>query len=175
MSQPVLLRASLLIAFVRVTQSVVPALVVALTLYAIACLQSVEFDQLFVALASAQAEDLARKSLDLALGDEPARTTAPTMIARVASHSPSLAWQFALDHLETLQQRLDALQRLRFVPSLAGQGTSDQQLEALRKYIDERVPADFRKLVEKFYSDLEFRLKLRRERIPEITKWLQTA
>lgn len=135
----------------------------------------VEKDQLFVALASAQSEDLARKSLDLALGSEPASTTAPGMITRVASHSPALAWEFALANFEALQVRLDALQRLRYVPSLTGQAISDQQLHALRKFIDERVPADSRKLVEKFYSDLKVRLKLRKDLIPEITKWLQSA
>jgi aminopeptidase N len=134
-----------------------------------------EKDQLFVALASAQAENLAKRSLEVALGDEPTRTTGPIMIARVASHSPALAWQFALANLEKLQQRLDALQRLNFVPSLASQGTTDEQLQALRSYIDEHIPAESRKLVEKFHSDLEFRLKLRRERVPEITKWLQSA
>jgi putative colanic acid biosysnthesis UDP-glucose lipid carrier transferase len=54
-SQPVLLRASLLIAFVRLTQSVVPALMVALALYVLARMHGVEFDQLFVALAAVAA------------------------------------------------------------------------------------------------------------------------
>jgi putative colanic acid biosysnthesis UDP-glucose lipid carrier transferase len=54
-SQPVLLHASLLIAFVRLTQSVVPALIVALALYAITAMSGVEFDQLFLALAAVAA------------------------------------------------------------------------------------------------------------------------
>lgn len=132
-----------------------------------------EKDQLFVSLASAQAEELARTSLELALGNEPARTTGPAMIARVASHSPALAWQFAVANLSPLQQRLDALQRLNFVPSLFGQATTQEQRQALRAYIDDHVPAGSRKLVEKFHSELEFRLKLRAECVPEISRWLR--
>jgi putative colanic acid biosysnthesis UDP-glucose lipid carrier transferase len=52
MSQPILLRASLPIAFIRLSQSVVPALVIALTLFVITKLYGLEFDQLFLALAT---------------------------------------------------------------------------------------------------------------------------
>ena len=52
MSQQILLRVSLPIAFVRLAQTVVPALVIALTLYVIARLNDQYFDQLFLALAA---------------------------------------------------------------------------------------------------------------------------
>jgi putative colanic acid biosynthesis UDP-glucose lipid carrier transferase len=52
MSQQILLRVSLPIAFVRLAQTVVPALVIALTLYFIARLNGQHFDQLFLALAA---------------------------------------------------------------------------------------------------------------------------
>ena len=52
MSQQILLRVSLPIALVRVTQTVVPALVIALALYVIAKLNGEVFDQLFVGLAA---------------------------------------------------------------------------------------------------------------------------
>ena len=52
MSQPVLLRASLPVAFIRLMQSVVPALAIGLSLYAITQFHGVDFDRLFVALAA---------------------------------------------------------------------------------------------------------------------------
>ena len=52
MSQPVLLRASLPVAFIRLMQSVLPALAIGLSLYAITQFHNVEFDRLFVALAA---------------------------------------------------------------------------------------------------------------------------
>jgi putative colanic acid biosysnthesis UDP-glucose lipid carrier transferase len=55
MSQPVLLRAGLSIALVRVLQSVAPALVIALALYGIVLARGLEFDQSFLALAALSA------------------------------------------------------------------------------------------------------------------------
>lgn len=52
MSQHILLRVSLPIALVRLAQTIFPALVIALTLYAIARLNDQQFDQLFVGLAA---------------------------------------------------------------------------------------------------------------------------
>jgi putative colanic acid biosynthesis UDP-glucose lipid carrier transferase len=51
-SQPVLLRASLPIAFVGLAQNVVPGIVVAVSMFVIARITDVEFDQMFVALAA---------------------------------------------------------------------------------------------------------------------------
>jgi putative colanic acid biosysnthesis UDP-glucose lipid carrier transferase len=55
MSQPVLLRASLSIALVRVLQAVAPAIVIALALYGIVLARGLEFDQPFLALATLSA------------------------------------------------------------------------------------------------------------------------
>ena len=129
-------------------------------------------DQLFVSLASAQDPALAARSLEIALSDEPAKTTGPSMISRVDVDNPDLAWQFALEHLDALNRRLDALQRHRFVPALATQSTNPDRLRELRRFIDENVPPEPRKQVERFYSDLKFRLKVRAERVPQIDTWL---
>ena len=135
-------------------------------------------DQLFVSLASAQDPALAARTLELALRDEPdkttgpAKTTGPSMISRVAVDNPDLAWQFALVHLRDLDQRLDALQRHRYVPALGAQSNNPARLAELRRFIDEHVPPKLRKQVERFYSDLEFRLKVRTQRVPEIDMWL---
>ena len=40
------------------------------------------------------------------------------MIARVAVDNADLAWQFALDHLKEVTDKLDTLQHDSFVPSL---------------------------------------------------------
>jgi hypothetical protein len=129
-------------------------------------------DQLFVSLASAQDAVLGARTLEIALGNEPAKTTGPSMISRVAVDNPDLAWQFALAHLRDLDQRLDALQRYRYVPALGAQSNNPDRLAELRRFIDEHVPPKPRKQVERFYSDLEFRLKIRTERVPEIDMWL---
>jgi aminopeptidase N len=133
-----------------------------------------EKDQLFGALAWAEDPALAKRTLEVALSDEPSRATGLGMITRVASHNPDLAWQFALRHLDALTARLDALQRYSFVPSLTAQSTNPTHLVELRRFIDDHVPAEFRQQADRSYADLEFRLKVKTERLPQITSWLAT-
>ncbi len=129
-------------------------------------------DQLFVALAFAQDKTLAQQTLQIALGDEPAKTTGPKMIARVAANNPDLAWHFALDHREVLSERLDQQQRHTFVPSLTAGATNPDLLEELRRFIETEVPEASRKKVGKFAADLEFRLKVIKVLVPKIDHWL---
>jgi aminopeptidase N len=131
-----------------------------------------EKEQMFVALAWAQGPALAKKTLDIALGDEPAATTGPLMIARVSVDNSDLAWQFALDRLDALNDRLDALQRNNFVPALTSYSTNPARLPALRQFIDTNIPAESRGPVERYYADLSYRLTVRAQRVPKIDEWL---
>jgi aminopeptidase N len=90
-------------------------------------------DQFFIALASAQDTSLAQRALEIALSDEPAKTTGPKMIARVAVNNPDLAWHFALDHMELLSPRLDEMQRYTFVPTLTTEATNPSVLDELQR------------------------------------------
>jgi aminopeptidase N len=130
-------------------------------------------DQYFLALAAARDPGLAQRNLDLALSNEPAKTTSPSMIARVAVDNTDMAWAFVLKHLSEVNARLDALQRFNFVPSIAAMGTDPALLPALRKFIDEHVPPANKKQVERFYADLQFRLSVRAQRLPEVDRWIQ--
>src|SRR5262249_19245884 len=115
---------------------------------------------------------LAKRSLAVALGNDPAKTTSPAMITRVAVDNARLAWDFAVEHLSELTDRLDALQKYSFVPSLATQSADPELLPELRKFIEENVRRANRRQVEKFYAELEFRLWVRAQRVPEIDSWI---
>ena len=128
-------------------------------------------NELFVTLASAQDVALAARSLDMALT---AKTTGPRMIARVALDNPDLAWRFALDHFEKIKPSLDDMQRYTFIPSIAVQSTNPDILPELRRYIDDQVPPELRKAVERYFADLQFRLKFKAQRIPEIDHWISS-
>jgi aminopeptidase N len=131
-------------------------------------------DQYFVALASARDKDLAQRSLDIALGHDPASTTGPLMMSRVAAENAPLAWSFVLDHLKEVNAKLDALQRMTFVPSIGAQSLDRTILKQLREFIDVNVPEANRAQVERFYADMVFRLSVRDQRIPEVDAWLAT-
>lgn len=129
-------------------------------------------DQYFVALAGARDTDLAKRSLDIALGDDPATTTGPVMISRVAAENAPLAWAFALDHLNELNAKLDAIQRVTFVPSIGAQALDRAILEQLRRFIDTNVPDANKAQVERFHADAAFRLSVRGKRVPDIDAWI---
>jgi aminopeptidase N len=129
-------------------------------------------DQYFVALAGARDMRLAQRSLEIALGNDPATTTGPLMISRVATENAPLAWAFVLNHLNEVNARLDALSRLTFVPSIGAKCLDEAALKQLRQFIDVNVPEANRAQVEMFYADMAFRLSVREQRIPEIDAWL---
>ncbi len=131
----------------------------------------VDKDQLFVSLASARDPVLANRSLDIALGREPSPSTGLLMISRVAVGNPDLAWEFTRTHFDELKERLDAMQRLSFLPSLTATATSPERFADLRRYID-AIPEGPRKQIERYYADLECRLKVRSLRVPQIDAWL---
>ncbi|MBV8751667.1 MAG: M1 family metallopeptidase [Hyphomicrobiales bacterium] len=131
----------------------------------------VDKDQLFVSLASARDPVRANSSLKIAINGEPVPSTGLIMISRVAIDNPDLAWQFALDNVKVLDPWLDAMQHYSFVPSLAATATSSKRLADLRRYID-AVPEGPRKQLERYYADLEYRLKVISLRVPQIDAWL---
>jgi aminopeptidase N len=132
-------------------------------------------DQLFVALASAGDPALAQRSLEIALGDAPARTTGPKMIQRVAATHADLAWRFALDNLTKINERLDEQQQISFVPGLTAASRSPQVLEQLQRYIADKVRPTSRKSVERFVADLTFRLQVIERLVPAIDVWVASA
>jgi aminopeptidase N len=144
------------------------------TMYGLAKSETDSFgkNELFVALAWAENETLAQQSLDIALGNEPAATTGPKMIQRVAVRHPDLAWQFTLKNLTRITERLDDQQRVTFVPGLTATSRSAKVLEDLERYIAETVPEVARKSVARFVADLKFRLQVVGRLLPEIDKWL---
>jgi hypothetical protein len=58
------------------------------------------------------------------------------------------------------------------VPGLLAEATDAALLPQLRAYIDEKVPAESRPQVERFYADLQFRLRVVAEVVPAIDRWL---
>ena len=129
-------------------------------------------DQYFVALAGARDKDLAQRSLDIALGNDAATATGPSMISRVAMENAPLAWSFVLGHLKELNAKLDALLRMTFVPSIGAQSLDATILKQLRDFIDANVPEANKAQVERFYADMAFRISVREQRLPEIDIWL---
>jgi aminopeptidase N len=129
-------------------------------------------DQLYYMLASSADEALARRALELAITDEPGATNTAEMIAKVADHHPDLAFDFALQNLKTLDQRLDATSRSRYYAGIAGKSGERRTLDKLNAYAAAHVEPSARRAVETAAADILDRIRVRERVLPAVAEWL---
>jgi len=123
-------------------------------------------------LGSSRDPALARRALDLALTDEAGATNGASMISRVANLHPDLAFDYAVAHREQVEQKTDATSRSRFFPGLARRSADPAMVAKLNTYADQHLAADARGDVKTAIASIGYRVKLRKERLPEIDAWL---
>ena len=123
-------------------------------------------------LGSSRDPALARRALDLALTDEAGATNSASMISHVANQHPDLAFDYAVAHREQVEQKIDATSRSRFFPGLARRSADPAMVAKLNTYADQHLAADARGDVKIAIASIEYRVKVRKERLPEIDAWL---
>ena len=129
-------------------------------------------NQLYDLLASSDDTALAQRALALALTDEPGLTNSPAMISRVARAHPDLAFDFALAHIDQVNQRIDASSRSRYFPRLAAASGEAAMLGKLDAYAKAHLAATARGDADTSIADIEYRIKVRAQRLPAIDTWL---
>ena len=127
---------------------------------------------LYMMLAIAADRGLAQRALDLALSDEPAQTTSAGMISAVAGRYPDLAFDFALVNQEKINQRVDAPSRSRYFARLAGGSSDPAMVGKLNAYAGANLAPSARGDVEAAIASIQDRVKVKKERMPEIDAWL---
>ena len=133
---------------------------------------SVERTSLYELLGASADEALAHRALDLALTDEPGKTTSAGILTEVADQHPRMAIDFVLAHLAQVNQLVDISGRSRFMQRLAA-GSSDASLiPVLEGYAKANLAASDRKPIDQAINRLQFESgKLPRER-SEVVAWL---
>lgn len=130
-------------------------------------------DFLYSLLASAEDVTLARRALDLALTAEPGATNTAQMISMVAARHPDLAYDFAIAHMAEVNQRVDASARSRYYPGLASRSVDPAMIGKIRSYADAHLAASSRRDAETAVARINYRIKVRAERLPAIDARLQ--
>jgi len=130
-------------------------------------------DQLYTMLAIARDKALAQRALDLALTDEPGATNGAGMIGAVAGAHPDMAFDFALAHREQVDKLVDTTSQSRYYPGVGGGSADRAMIAKLRAYADKYVAAGSRNATETAIANIEYRIKVREERMPAIDAWLQ--
>jgi aminopeptidase N len=129
-------------------------------------------DRLYLLLAASEDEALARRALELALSSEPRKTTTAQMIVTVADRHPDLAFDFAMANRAAVEQRIDAPSRSRYFPGLGTRSADPAMVGKVRGYASAHLPPTARRDAETAVASVEDRIRVRRERLPEIDAWV---
>jgi aminopeptidase N len=129
-------------------------------------------DQLYSLLSSTADESLARRALELALTDEPGATNTPAMIAEVAGLHPELAFEFAMAHMDAINQRVDASSRSVYFPLLAVTSYQPATIGKVEAYANKHLAPTSRRSAQTTVATIKARIRVRSERLAAIDEWL---
>jgi aminopeptidase N len=129
--------------------------------------------QLYRLLGQARNPALAQRALDLALTDEPGTTNSSALISAVSGGHADLAFDFALAHREQVGHLVDASSSSRFLPGLASRSSDPAMLDKLRQYAERYMTPQSRGAADRAIASITDRIRVRRERLPDITRWFE--
>jgi aminopeptidase N len=134
---------------------------------------AIERAALYQLLGRASDEALAQRALDLALTDEPGKTTSSGIIGTVAAQHPRMAIDFVLAHLNQVNQLIDISGRSRFMQRLASASHDASLIPVLEGFAKANLAETDRKPIDQAID----RIRSRSSQIPRITTetaaWLQ--
>ena len=135
---------------------------------------AVERTSLYQLLGATRDEALARRALDLAMTNEPGKTTSAGMITSVAGGHPRLAIDFVLAHLAQVNQLIDISGRSRFMQTLAGGSKDASLIPILEAYANANLAATDRKPIDQAIDKLRFQSSVQPRIRTEVAGWLKS-
>jgi aminopeptidase N len=133
---------------------------------------SVERTTYYQLLGAARNEALARRTLELALTDEPGKTVSAGMISSVADEHPELALDFVLAHLAQVNALVDISGRSRFLSDLASGSDDPATINKLSAYASANLGKDDRRPIDRAIDRIRTRLAQQGRIKSETAAWL---
>ena len=133
-----------------------------------------EKEQLYATLGQAQDPALTQRALDLVLTDEIEITERPNVISAVADWYPDLAFDFAVAHLATVNSWLEPDSRNQYEAHLLSGSVALDAVAKLKAYAAAHIPPNARRPALAAQAAIAYRVRVRRERIPDVDRWLQS-
>ncbi|MES2163517.1 MAG: M1 family metallopeptidase [Pseudomonadota bacterium] len=128
--------------------------------------------ELYDLLGTTKDKALAQRALELALTDEGGATEGASILNRVAGHHPDMAYDFAISHYAQLEKKVDGSSRSRYFPGLGGRSADLAMIDKLHAYAKQYLPAEAQGDTKTAIASIQYRVKLRTTRLPEIDNWL---
>lgn len=130
-----------------------------------------EKSTLFALLGAAKDEGLAAKALDLALTDEPGKTTSAAIIAQVGAEHPMLAVDYVLAHRQQYEALIDVSARSQALARLGGGSADPAMVTKLDAYANQYLTPESRKVVDRAIAAIKTRIETRARLKPALTAW----
>jgi aminopeptidase N len=135
---------------------------------------AVERTSLYELLGAARDPALAQRALDLALTNEPGKTTSAGIITAVAEQHPRMAIDFVLAHLAQVNELIDISGRSRFMQRLTGGSNDPSLIATLEAYANANLAATDRKPIEQAVDRIRFASSQLPRIKAETNAWLRT-
>ncbi|NIJ15717.1 M1 family metallopeptidase [Sphingobium vermicomposti] len=130
-----------------------------------------EKSTLFALLGAAKDEALSRKALDLALTDEPGKTTSAAIISQVGGAHPMLAVDYVLAHRQQYEALIDVSARSQAIARLGGGSADPAMATKLDAYASQHLTPESRKVVDRSISAIKTRIETRARLKPALIGW----
>jgi aminopeptidase N len=134
---------------------------------------TVERTALYQLLGDVHDEALARRTLELALTDEPGKTVSAGMITSVAEEHPKLALDFVLAHLEQVNRLIDISGRSRFVQRLVAASHDPAFIPVLESYAKANLAETDRKPIQQSIDRIRYESSQIGRIQSETAEWLK--
>lgn len=125
----------------------------------------------FALLGAAKDEALARRALDLALTDEPGKTTSAAIISAVGAEHPMLAVDYVLAHRQQYEALIDVSARSQAIARLGGGSADPAMVTKLDAYATQYLTPESRKVVDRSISAIKTRIETRARLKPALISW----
>ncbi|MDO7834523.1 M1 family metallopeptidase [Sphingobium sp. HBC34] len=125
----------------------------------------------YALLGGAKDEKLAAQALDLALTDEPGKTTSAAIIAQVGAEHPMLAVDYVLAHRAQYEALIDVSARSQALARLGGGSADPAMATKLDAYATRYLTPESRKVVDRAISAIRTRIETRSRLQAPLTAW----
>jgi aminopeptidase N len=130
-----------------------------------------EKSTLYALLGGAKDERLAQQALDLALTDEPSKTTSAAIIAQVGAEHPMQAVDYVLAHRAQYEGLIDVSARSQALARLGGGSADPAMATKLDAYATQYLTPESRKVVDRAIAAINTRIETRTRLKPALTAW----
>lgn len=130
-----------------------------------------EKSTLYGLLGGARDEKLGAQALDLAMTDEPGKTTSAAIIAQVGGEHPMLAVDYVLAHRTQYEAMIDVSARSQALARLGGGSADPAMVTKLDAYATQYLTPESRKVVDRSISAIKTRIETRARLKAPLTAW----